>query len=228
MPNNLPLAADRGPRKTLVWDLPTRLFHWLIVLFVTVSFVTVNIGGNAMQYHEWSGFTILTLVLFRVVWGVIGSEPSRFKTFLKGPATVWRYAATTLRREPECHLTHNPLGGWSVAALLIVLLVQAGTGLFANDDIATEGPLYGWVSKATSDWITQAHEFNAGIIEALIALHLAAVLFHLLYKRVNLIVPMLTGDMPCEAEHGPPGMRPLWLAAVPAAFAAAAVYFLVR
>ena len=141
---------------------------------------------------------------------------------------MWRYAATTLRREPECHLTHNPLGGWSVAALLTVLLVQAGTGLFANDDIATEGPLYGWVSKAASDWITQVHKFNAGIIEALIVLHLAAVLFHLIYKRDNLLVPMLTGDKQCDAAHGPPGMRPLWLAAVPAALAAAAVYFLVR
>lgn len=228
MPDKLPLAEGPGQTKTPVWDLPTRLFHWLLVLFVIVSFVTVNIGGNAMQYHEWSGFTILALVVFRVVWGVIGSEPSRFKTFLKRPAAVWRYAATTLRREPECHLTHNPLGGWSVAALLTVLLLQAGTGLFANDDIATEGPLYGWVSKAASDWITQAHRFNAGILETLIALHLAAVLFHLIYKRDNLLVPMLTGDKQCEAAHSPPGMAPLWPAAVTAAFAAAAVYFLVR
>jgi cytochrome b len=228
MPNKLPLAADPGQTKTPVWDLPTRLFHWLLVLFVIVSFVTVNIGGNAMPYHERSGFTILALLLFRLAWGVFGSEPSRFKTFLKGPTAVLSYAATTLRREPECHLTHNPLGGWSVAALLMVLLVQAGTGLFANDDIATEGPLYGWVSKGTSDLITQAHEFNAGIIVALIVLHLAAVLFHLIYKRDNLLVPMLTGDKPCEAAGGPPGMRPLWPAAVIAVFAAAAVYFLVR
>jgi cytochrome b len=228
MPKKPPLAADPGQAKTPVWDLPTRLFHWLLVLLVIVSFVTVDIGGNAMQYHERSGFTILALLLFRVVWGVIGSEPSRFKTFLKGPAAVLRYAATTLRREPECHLTHNPLGGWSVAALLTVLLVQAGTGLFANDDIATEGPLYKWVSKATSDWITEVHEFNAGIIVALIVLHLAAVLFHLIYKRDNLLVPMFTGDTQCNAADDPPGMRPLWLAAVTAAFAAAAVYLLVR
>jgi cytochrome b len=211
-----------------VWDLPTRLFHWLLVLLVTISFVTVEIGGNAMQYHERSGFTILALLLFRLTWGLLGSQPSRFKTFLKGPATVLRYAATTLRREPECHLTHNPLGGWSVAALLTALLVQAGTGLFANDDIATEGPLYGWVSKRTSDWITEAHEFNAGIIVALIVLHVAAVLFHLIYKRDNLLVPMFTGDKRCDAGDGPPGMRPLWLAVVIAAFAAAVVYFLVR
>jgi len=222
------LAAASGQTKTPVWDLPTRLFHWLLVLLVAISFVTVEIGGNAMQYHERSGFTILALLLFRVVWGVLGSAPSRFKTFLKGPAAVLRYAATTLRREPECHLTHNPLGGWSVAALLTVLLVQAGTGLFANDDIMTEGPLYGWVSKGTSDRITEAHEVNAGIIVALVALHLAAVLFHLIYKRDNLLVPMLTGDKQCGAADSPPRMRPLWLAAVIAALTAAAVYFLVR
>jgi cytochrome b len=228
MQNKPALAADPGQTKTRVWDLPTRLFHWLLVLLVAASFVTGEIGGNAMQYHERSGFTILALLLFRVVWGVIGSAPSRFITFLKGPAAVLRYAATTLRREPECHLTHNPLGGWSVAALLTVLLVQAGTGLFANDDIMTEGPLYGWVSKGTSDWITEAHQFNAGIIVALIVLHLAAVLFHLIYKRDNLLVPMLTGDKHCGAAGDPPGMRPLWLAAVIAALAAAAVYCLVR
>jgi len=228
MQNKPALAADPGQTKTLVWDLPTRLFHWLLVLLVAISFVTVEIGGNAMQYHERSGFTILALLLFRVVWGVLGSAPSRFKTFLKGPAAVLRYAATTLRREPECHLTHNPLGGWSVAALLTVLLVQAGTGLFANDDIMTEGPLYGWVSKGTSDWITEAHEVNAGIIVALVVLHLAAVLFHLIYKRDNLLVPMLTGDKHCGAADSPPRMRPLWLAAVIAALTAAAVYCLVR
>ncbi|MBI5577721.1 MAG: cytochrome b/b6 domain-containing protein [Deltaproteobacteria bacterium] len=228
MQNKPPLATDPGRKKTPVWDLPTRLFHWLLVLLVAISFVTVKIGGNAMQYHERSGFTILMLLLFRLVWGVLGSQPSRFKTFLKGPATVLRYAATTLRREPECHLTHNPLGGWSVAALLTALLVQAGTGLFANDDIATEGPLYGWVSKATSDWITEVHQFNAGIIVVLIVLHVAAVLFHLIYKRDNLLVPMFTGDKPCDAADGPPGMRPRWLAIVIAAFAAAAVYLVVR
>lgn len=211
-----------------VWDLPTRLFHWLLVLLVVISFVTVEIGGNAMQYHERSGFTILALLLFRLAWGLFGSQPSRFKTFLKGPAAVLRYAATTLRREPECQMTHNPLGGWSVAALLTTLLVQAGSGLFANDDIATEGPLYGWVSKRVSDWITDAHEFNAGIMVVLIGLHVAAVLFHLIYKRDNLLVPMITGDKQCGAADGPPRMRPFWLAAVVGTLAAAAVYFLVR
>ena len=228
MPNKSPLAADPGQTKTLVWDLPTRLFHWLLVLLVIVSFATANIGGNAMQYHAWSGFTILALLLFRVVWGVIGSAPSRFKTFLKGPAAVLHYAATTLRRDPECRLTHNPLGGWSVAALLTVLLVQAGTGLFANDDIATEGPLSLWVSKKTSNWITGVHDLNAGAIAALVALHVAAVLFHLIYKRENLVTPMITGAKHCSGSPGDTMPQPLWRAALVAALAALAVYVLVR
>ena len=221
-------ATSIGLSRVLVWDLPTRVFHWLLVTLVIVSFVTGNIGGNAMQYHEWSGCAILALLVFRGVWGFIGSEPSRFKSFLKGPAVVLRYAASTFRRDPECLLTHNPLGGWSVAALLTVLFVQAGTGLFANDDIATEGPLYLWVSKKTSNWITGVHDLNAGVIVALVALHVAAVLFHLIYKRENLVTPMITGAKHCSGIGGNTLPQPLWRAALVAAVAALAVYVLVR
>jgi cytochrome b len=214
-------------KAVLVWDLPTRLFHWALVLLVIFSFVTEDIGGNAMHYHEWSGFTILGLLVFRIIWGVIGSKPSRFKSFLKAPATVLQYAAATFRRDPECLLTHNPLGGWSVAAMLVALSVQASTGLFANDDIATEGPLYKLVSKATSDALTEVHELNAGIIVALVVLHVAAVVFHLFYKHDNLLLPMITGVKPCAAVE-PPGMRPHWMAVLVAAASAAGIYFLVR
>jgi cytochrome b len=132
--------SERPPRFIMVWDFPTRLFHWLLVIFVIISFVTGNIGGNAMQYHEWSGFTILTLLLFRLVWGFVGSRESRFMTFIRGPSAVVRYATTLLRSDSTRHIGHNPLGGWSIIAMLFALLLQAGTGLFANDDIVTEGP----------------------------------------------------------------------------------------
>ena len=149
-----PAFAPPRSRTLRVWDLPTRLFHWLLAVLVVMSFVTAGIGGNAMRYHEWCGEAILALLMFRVAWGFIGSSPSRFRTFLAGPATVFRYVLTLFRREADHHLSHNPLGGWSVMAMLLVLLIQAGTGLFANDDIATEGPLYKWVSKAASDRLT--------------------------------------------------------------------------
>lgn len=221
--SRLPLPS----KAVLVWDLPTRLFHWSLVLLVIFSFVTEDIGGNAMHYHELSGFTILGLLLFRIIWGIVGSAPSRFQSFLRAPAAVLQYAATTFRRDSECLLTHNSLGGWSVAAMLAALLVQAGTGLFANDDIATEGPLYKMVSKATSDALTEVHELNAAIIVALVILHLAAVFFHLIYKRDNLLLPMITGNKPCAAIE-PPKIRPLWMALIVAAASAAGVYFLVR
>lgn len=212
-----------------VWDLPTRLFHWLLVALVAGSFATGKVGGNAMIYHEWCGEAILALLIFRVVWGFIGSAPSRFGTFLAGPSTVFRYALTLLRRDEDHHLSHNPLGGWSVMAMLLVLLIQAGTGLFANDDIFIEGPLYKWVSKATSDRLTSIHHFNHDVIIVLVAVHVAAVLFHLVYKKENLILPMITGR---KSWKGSPKVAaapaPAWLAALVATAAAVAVYLLAR
>jgi cytochrome b len=221
--------AIHGFRPVLVWDLPTRLFHWLLVALVAVSFATGKIGGNAMLYHEWCGEAILALLMFRVVWGFSGSSLSRFRTFLVGPAAVLRYALTLFRREADHHLSHNPLGGWSVMAMLLVLLIQAGTGLFANDDIATEGPLYKWVSKAASDRLTAIHHLNHDVIIVLVAVHVAAVLFHLIYKKENLILPMITGIKQRQGNFtGGDSQQPFWLAAIVAAVAAGAVYLLVR
>jgi cytochrome b len=219
-------APTIAPSRVLVWDLPTRAFHWLMVALVIVSFVTANMGGNAMEIHEKSGCAILALLLFRVVWGFIGSRPSRFVAFLKGPQTVLRYGATLLRREEPPHLSHNPLGGWSVAAMLVALLIQAGTGLFANDDIATEGLLYKWVSKAVSDRLTSLHKLNQEILIVLVAVHVAAVFFHLLYKRDNLLTPMITGFKGAKSPTAQPEMRPTWLGALAAALSALAVYLL--
>ncbi len=221
--------AAKQPHPVPVWDLPTRLFHWLLVALVAAAFVTAKAGGNAMIYHEWCGSAVLALLLFRLVWGIIGSGPSRFSSFLVGPATVLRYALTLLRREADHHLGHNPLGGWSVAAMLLVLFTQAVTGLFANDDIATTGPLYPWVGKAMSDRLTGFHLINQNGIIALVAIHITAVLFHLVYKRENLITPMITGFKPCPVG-GTEGRahRPLWLAALVALVSAVAVYVLVR
>jgi cytochrome b len=221
------MGKRSGGRTVAVWDLPTRLFHWLLVCLVAVSFATVEIGGNAMRVHTWSGFTILALVLFRVVWGFFGSTPSRFGTFLVGPRRVIAYALALLRPDGPHHLTHNPLGGWSVVAMLAVMLLQAATGLFASDDIMTQGPLNRHVSSGVGRLLTEIHELNAGVILALAAVHLAAVLFHLVYKQDNLIRPMITGRKPWTGPAEEIRMAPLWLAAVVAALAAGAVCLLV-
>ena len=215
------------PAHIPVWDLPTRLFHWLLVVLVAVSFTTGVVGGNAMTYHEYSGFAILVLLVFRIVWGFVGSRTSRFSDFVKGPAAVWRYAVTLFRGDSERCLGHNPMGGWSVLALLLALLIQVVTGLFANDDIITEGPLYMWVSKPVSDWLTRVHRINRFLVVALVATHLSAVLFYLWGKGENLIKPMITGKKIWHGGHTPPYRAPAWLAATVIAGTGLALYFII-
>jgi cytochrome b len=185
--------SGESGRSIQVWDLPTRVFHWLLVTLVTVSFVSAKIGGAWMQYHVWSGSAVLGLLMFRLAWGFAGGRHARFSTFVRGPGAVLRYTQNLLRTEAPSHLGHNPLGGWSVLAMLLALFVQAVTGLFANDDIFTEGPLYPWVGKATSDWLTHIHLLNQGVILLLVGVHVLAVLFYLIMKHENLIQPMFTG-----------------------------------
>jgi cytochrome b len=184
-----------GPTsRVLVWDLPTRLFHWLLFICLILSFATGIIGGNLMEYHMLSGYAILVLLLFRFGWGFWGSRTARFSSFVKGPTTVFSYAIRLLREKTEMpYLGHNPLGGWSIVAMLLVLFIQVTTGMFANDDILTEGPLYEWVSKETSDFLTWVHLINRYILVALIAIHLFAVFFYFVFKHENLIGPMITG-----------------------------------
>ena len=223
-PGNRPNASG----KVLVWDLPTRLFHWLLVILVIFSFITAKIGGNAMQYHEWSGCIILALLLFRLVWGFVGSRESRFVTFVHGPAKVFRYALRILQPDSRHYLGHNPLGGWSIVAMLLALMIQAGTGLFANDDIITEGPLYDWVSKSASNWLTRFHRLNQDVIIGLVAIHILAVLFYLIYKRENLVKSMITGVKQWN-DPGPESISGLvWKAVLIAGLSAIAVYLLVQ
>lgn len=215
-------------KKILVWDLPLRMFHWMLALLVTVSIVSAHIGGNAMQIHLRSGYTILTLVLFRILWGFFGGTHARFASFVRGPATAIAYLKSLRRQNAGRHLGHNPAGGWSVISMLAVLLIQAGTGLFSNDDIATEGPLAKLVSKAWSDRITGIHEINVVVLYVLIGLHLVAIAFYFFRKRDNLVMPMFTGfkeaDTPGEAAQTAGNT---WLAAALLAACAGSVYLLI-
>jgi cytochrome b len=217
---------DAG-RPLRVWDLPTRLFHWALVTLVIVSFVSGKVGGTWMRYHMWSGDTILALLVFRLAWGFVGGRYVRFSDFMRGPGAVLRYARTLMHRDAPKHLGHNPLGGWSVLAMLASLLVQASTGLFANDDIITEGPLYPWVSKATSDWLTHIHMLNQQILIVLISLHVAAILFYLMVKHENLIRPMFTGRKYWLGLGQPTADHP-WRAVLIAGLSAVGIYLLVR
>ena len=220
-----------------VWDSPTRLFHWLLALLVGVSFYTGLTGGfDIMDYHMLSGYGILTLVIFRCIWGFIGNEHVRFNRFIAGPKRVARYIKSR-RGQPSNPYNaapivgHNPLGGWSVIAILGALLTQTGTGLFANDDIFTEGPLVHLVSERLSSQLTGIHGTMAWIIGGLVLLHLAAIAFYQLHFAENLWLPMIKGWRRMQSpqlaqvhDAANPWIRGLLLISI----TAAGVYYLVQ
>lgn len=199
-----------------VWDLPLRVFHWALVACVIGSFVTQSIGGNAMEWHGRCGLTVLGLVTFRLVWGFVGPTTARFSSFLRGPAAIRDYL------QGRWHgIGHNPLGALSVVALLATLLALVLTGLFANDDILFEGPLYGLVDKDLSDRITSLHKGFEPVILTLVGLHLAAIVFYVRVKKQPLVRAMITGWGEGEAAAPSTGGGPLaFLFAVAVAVAA--------
>ncbi len=212
-----------------IWDVPVRATHWALVALIVFSWWSGKEGGNVMTYHMWSGYTILTLVIFRVLWGFLGSSTARFSSFVRGPRAVGRYAATMFRRGMSGYPGHNPVGGWSVVLMLLSMALQASTGLFANDDIMTEGPLVRYVSKALSDTLTSVHYYNFYVLLALVGMHVAAVVFYLVYKSENLVTAMITGmkhvARPVSANARIAGIG---RAAATLAVAAAVVYSIVN
>jgi cytochrome b len=174
--------------KIKVWDLPLRLFHWLLVAAVATAFVSAKIGGNAMVWHGRAGLLIIGLVAFRIVWGFIGSGTARFTSFVRGPAAIKAYL------DGQWHgVGHNPLGALSVLGLLTLVGVQATTGLFANDDISYQGYLYALVGAKLSGQLTGLHKLFEPALITLVILHLGAIAFYMRIKKRNLVKPMITG-----------------------------------
>ncbi|HST28566.1 MAG TPA: cytochrome b/b6 domain-containing protein [Rudaea sp.] len=176
-----------------VWDLPTRAFHWMLAVLIALQYATGEFHFLDMRWHFWFGYATLALIAFRVLWGILGSQTSRFADFLRGPAAVWRYLRSQSSTNPQTRVGHNPLGGWSVIALLASVAVQAVSGLFASDDIDTDGPFVAHVADATVKLMTRVHHWNESVLLVLVGLHIAAVLLYLVVKRDNLIAPMLSG-----------------------------------
>ncbi|MGA8513861.1 MAG: cytochrome b/b6 domain-containing protein [Burkholderiaceae bacterium] len=215
--------------RTRVWDLPTRLFHWALLACIVGLFITVNIGGDWMQWHFRLGYAVLTLLLFRVVWGFVGGRWSRFASFAYAPSTVLAYFQG--RSKPEHSVGHNPIGAGSVFALLGFLLLQVATGLFSDDDASNQGPLTKFVSNARVSLATWYHkEVGSKVLIALIALHIVAVLFYLYRKKENLVQPMLHGDkhLPYRAEPSRDDAASRGVAAVLLALCAGGVWCVVR
>jgi cytochrome b len=178
-----------------VWDLPTRLFHWLLAVGVIGSIVTARIGGGAMTWHFRIGYVIFALVVFRLLWGVVGGHWSRFRAFVYAPASGWRYLRGRSQAHEHHDVGHSPVGALSVFALLGLIAVQVGSGLLADDEIASSGPLVKFVSGATSAAASRWHkDYGQWILVTLIVLHVAAIAYYWLRRRRNLVGPMLHGD----------------------------------
>ena len=173
-----------------VWDLPIRTFHWLLVLCIAGSLITINFSDNLIEWHAYFGYSVLTLLIFRVVWGFIGSTHARFSSFFPSREKLLNY----LQGNAPKVLGHNPIGALSVFALLFVLSVQALTGLFVDDEISFQGPFAKYVPNWVVSLFSQIHEGNQVVIYTLITIHIAAIFYYKKFKGEDLLTPMMSGD----------------------------------
>lgn len=181
------------PHTVRIWDLPTRLFHWSLAASVVGLVVTAKIGGNLMEWHLRLGHLVLALLVFRLVWGLVGGRWSRFTSFLVSPARVWRYLRGNAPVSDSAG--HTPLGALSVFGLLAVLAAQVATGLISDDEIAFAGPLTRFVSSQWVGQVTSYHkEIGQYLLLGLVALHVVAIAFYVGIKRQSLVMPMVHGD----------------------------------
>jgi len=201
------------------WDLPTRLFHWVLAVLVVFSFVTGKIGGAWMEWHMRSGYAILALLLFRLAWGFAGAQSARFSGFVRGPRAAAEYVRALRAGKRELAPGHNPLGGWMVLLMLALLALQAATGLFSNDESSHEGPLAAKVSNALVDRMSAIHGVNQGVIVGAVVVHVLAIAGYQWGLRMDIIRPMIFGARSRASA--------LVLAALLLAAAAAVVYALV-
>lgn len=178
--------------KRLVWDLPTRLFHWLLVASLVASYLTAEAGSPTLKWHMYLGYWTLGLVIFRILWGFFGPKHARFSQFFR-PGRVGGYAATLLRRDSTPAVGHNPLGGIFVIVMLLMVGLQAVSGLFISDDIVWAGPWNPAVESATANRMAWIHHLNFDLLLWVVGLHVLAILYYAFYKRQDLVGPMFTG-----------------------------------
>ncbi|HEY2394755.1 MAG TPA: cytochrome b/b6 domain-containing protein [Rudaea sp.] len=199
-----------------VWDLPTRLFHWMLVALIVLLYATGEYNVLDMRWHFWAGYATLALLVFRVLWGFFGSQTSRFRDFVRGPFAIAGYVRALFSTNSKVSIGHNPLGGWSVLALLLCVSVQSVTGLFSSDEVDTDGPFVAQVSVKTVKLMTRLHHWNQNLLLILVGVHVAAVLLYLLLKHENLVGPMLSGrkHLPDDPFHRSMPLRfaSVWLA----------------
>ena len=218
------MSSDASSARVRVWDLPTRLVHWALAVLVLVAWLT---GGERMDIHRYAGYGILGLVVFRLYWGVAGGSTALFSEFVKGPGTVLAYVRGW--RAAPASFGHNPLGALSVLLLVILLISQIGLGLFAVDvDGLESGPLARFISFETGRKAADLHELNFRLLQAAIVLHLVAIAAYALFKRRNLVGPMVTGRDATAGLEGELRPAPLWRLALGVVIAVLVVVLIAR
>lgn len=215
-------------REMKIWDLPVRVFHWALVVLIGICWASAEF--DRFDIHYYAGYAIFTLILFRLVWGVIGSDTAQLSACLHGPKALLQYIRTLPKREAELHLGHNPLGGVSVLAMLLVIGVQVGLGLFAQDiDFINAGPLADLISFDAGTRAAELHEIIFHAIQVLVVIHVLAIVYYAIRKRVNLVKPMFTGWK--EVGEGgpmtPPTLAPTKKALIIAVLCVAVVWSIV-
>lgn len=209
-------------QKVLVWDIPTRVFHWLLVSSLLAQYATAEWLENAIQWHFYIGYFTLFLVIFRILWGFVGTQYARFSSFVTGPRKVIRYMKTLFDKDSVPSIGHNPLGGWFVVIMLVLVAVQAISGLFMTDDIFLDGPYRPLTDEQTLALMNSLHHLAFDLLLYVIALHIAAVVFYGIYKKQKLVPAMVHGKKVSKTV-GITGSR-LISALVVALLAAAIVY----
>jgi cytochrome b len=213
--------------KRLVWDLPLRLFHWLLVASMVASYVTAKFIDDR-QWHFYVGYWTIGLLVFRILWGFFGPRHARFTSFIHSPSAIWLYVKGMFQRGSAPSIGHNPVGGLMVLLMLVLMSIQAATGLFTTDAIIWAGPYNPSVSESTASFLSTVHNWNFNIIIAAVIMHVAAILFYAFYKQQNLVVPMLNGHKPATLvpEHEAISNSQLFKALVMSLLAAGFVYWL--
>ncbi|GAB2679959.1 cytochrome b/b6 domain-containing protein [Aliiglaciecola aliphaticivorans] len=219
-------------QKKLIWDLPLRLFHWLLVLALVCQWITAELGSGYMDYHFYIGYFTLGLIIFRLIWGIVGPKYARFSNFLYPPKAIWQYLMSFLRAKNPHFTGHNPLGGLIVPAVILVVGSQAITGLFASDDVLASGPYMSAVSSEIQSWLDSLHHQIFNVILAIAGVHILAIFWYQFGRKIPLIGAMFSGkkmitDKKTDTAQNGIGSSRLILAVIIAIIIAAFLYWLI-
>ena len=196
VPANTASETTTKPRRVRAWDIPTRLFHWLLVTLIASAIISTKVGDPTMLWHKWNGYSILTLLVWRAIWGFVGGTTSRFAMFFPWPWRVFPYLVASIKGKAGHFLGHNPLGAIMIFLLMAAVIAQGTAGLMTTDDIIVSGPLASSAPEGWSSFASWYHARGFWVIASLVGLHILANLAYTFVKKDNLIGAMITGQKP--------------------------------